>query len=159
MHARVDLGTEHRQRLAQIQIGSQLGDGRLAIGDPAHVPAGIYAKTALQALGIWHQVENKTAVAANVRAALALVESGAAIAGIVYASDGKVSNRVTVIGRFPPDSHPPIGYPLALVARSVPGRDNPAVRAFYDFLQGPEAAAVFARHGFQRNAPVGAPEG
>ena len=134
-------------------LAEAIGDGRLAIGDPAHVPADIYAKTALERLGIWQEVEGKTAVTANVRAALALVESGAAVAGIVYASDGMASDRVKTVGRFPAESHPPIGYPLALVARSVPGRDEAAVRAFYDFLQGPEAAAVFARHGFQRPAP------
>lgn len=134
-------------------LAEAIGDGRLAIGDPAHVPAGIYAKTALQALGIWQEVAGKTAVTANVRAALALVESGAAVAGIVYASDGMASDRVKTVGRFPAESHPAIGYPLALVARSVPGRDDQAVRAFYDFLQGPEAAAVFVRHGFQRRAP------
>jgi len=135
-------------------LAAALGNGRLAIGDPAHVPAGIYAKAALETLGVWRDVAAKTAVAANVRAALVLVESGAAAAGIVYASDSRVSDRVRVIGRFPPNSHPTIGYALALVA----GRDDTAVQVFYDFLQGPAAAAVFARHGFQRSAPEGAPE-
>lgn len=136
-------------------LAAALGRGRLAIGDPAHVPVGIYAKAALEALGVWGEVEGKTAVTANVRAALALVESGAAAAGIVYASDAKVSERIRLVGRFPPDSHPAIGYPLALVA----GRDSPTVRAFYDFLQGPEAAAVFARHGFRPLVSLGVPTG
>jgi molybdate transport system substrate-binding protein len=80
----------------------------------------------------------------DVRAALALVERGEAMAGIVYATDAAVSRKVRIVDTFPAESHPPITYPLAMVA----GRRSPATQAAYDFLRGPEAAAVFAAHGF-----------
>jgi molybdate transport system substrate-binding protein len=79
-----------------------------------------------------------------VRAALALVDRGEAAAGIVYRSDMAISRRARVAGVFPGNSHPPITYPLALVA----GRPSPAVERFYRFLRGPEAGAIFRRHGF-----------
>ena len=117
---------------------------RLALGDPDHVPAGLYAKAALQSLGLWDRVAPRIAAAAHVRAALALVERGAAAAGVVYASDARISRRVRSVATFPADSHPPIRYPLAIVA----GRDRPAVRAFGAFLRGPAAAARFEAWGF-----------
>ena len=125
-------------------LGRALGDGRLAIADPAHVPAGVYGRAALVALGAWHGVAARLAPAADVRGALALVERGAAPAGIVYESDARASRRVALVGLFPAASHPPIRYPLAMVA----GRDRPASRRLYDFLQGAEAAAIFSAHGF-----------
>jgi len=125
-------------------LAGALGDGRLALGDPGHVPAGLYAKAALEALGIWDSVAAKTAHAANVRAALALVESGAVPAGIVYESDAVISRRTRVVARFPVDSHPPIVYPLAVIA----GHRRPEVLRLRDFLNGDLAAEVFRRHGF-----------
>lgn len=136
----LDLAIEPGFRLA-----AALGDRRLAMGDPAHVPAGIYGRSALQSLGIWSAVAPKAAFAAHVRAVLALVESGAAGAGIVYASDASASRRARLVGVFPADSHPPIRYPLAIVA----GRDRPAVRRLAAYLRGSEAAAAFSRHGFE----------
>jgi len=122
----------------------RLGESRLAMGDPDHVPAGRYGKAALEALGFWSAVEPKLARASDVRAALALVERGEAAAGIVYTSDAAASKHVRVVDTFPASSHPAIVYPLARVA----GHDRPEVLAFYDFLAGPEARAVFADHGF-----------
>ena len=124
--------------LAALLDSAEAG-GRLAIGDPSHVPAGIYAKAALQHLGLWKQVEARTANAANVRAALALVERRAAVAGIVYVSDAMSGIRVRVIATLPPASHPPIRYPLAIVA----GRDRPEVRDFYDYLRSERAGMQF----------------
>jgi len=121
-----------------------IGSGRLAMGDPNHVPAGIYAKMALERLGVWARVEHRLAYAADVRAALALVERGEARAGIVYATDAAISGKVMVAGQFPDGSHPPIVYPLAIVA----GQKRPEVEAFFRFLQGPEAAAIFRANGF-----------
>lgn len=91
-------------------------DGRIAIGDPAHVPAGIYAKQALSALGLWPSVSSRLAPAANVRAALALVERWAAPRGVVYASDAAGSVGVGIIAEIPPESHAPIRY-LAVAIR------------------------------------------
>ena len=124
-------------------LAASLGDGRLAIGDPDHVPAGIYAKAALEKLGVWQEVEPKLARAEDVRGALAYVERGEAAAGIVYATDAARA-QVRVVAPFPADTHPPIRYPMALVA----GHDTHAARAFYNHLRGSAARAVFERYGF-----------
>jgi molybdate transport system substrate-binding protein len=119
-------------------------DGRLALGDPDHVPAGIYAKEALQHLGAWKELEPRLAPAEDVRGALALVERGEAPLGIVYATDARVSARVRIVGIFPAASHAPIVYPAAILK----GADSAGVQAYFHFLSGPEARAVFARCGF-----------
>ncbi|WP_119458483.1 molybdate ABC transporter substrate-binding protein [Rhodospirillaceae bacterium SYSU D60014] len=129
-----------------------LGDSRLAMGDPDHVPAGRYGKAALQSLNVWSTIEPKLARAKDVRAALALVERGEAAAGIVYATDAAASDAVRVVDVFPATSHPEIVYPVAIVA----GHDEPDVRALYRFLGGPEARAVFERYGFTQRR-VGVP--
>lgn len=123
---------------------SLLKGGRLATGDPAHVPAGIYAKEALQKLGAWETLSPKLAPAEDVRNALALVERNEAPLGIVYGSDAVASKGVKVVGTFPERSHQKVEYPLAIVK----GHNNPTVSAFYDYLQGPQAAAIFKRYGF-----------
>jgi molybdate transport system substrate-binding protein len=108
------------------------------------VPAGIYGRAALESLGLWAAVAPQVAQTDNVRAALALVATGEAPLGIVYASDAAAEENVTVVGTFPAGSHPPIVYPAALIA----GRDNAAAAAFLDHLRGPEARAAFERQGF-----------
>ena len=117
---------------------------RLAVGDPDHVPAGIYAKEALQKLGAWETLSPMLAPANNVRAALALVERNESPYGIVYGSDAVASDKVQVVGRFPEDSHKPVEYPMAVVKE----HQNAAVDAFYKYLQGPDAAVVFKQYGF-----------
>ncbi|WP_206935280.1 molybdate ABC transporter substrate-binding protein [Roseococcus thiosulfatophilus] len=119
--------------------------GRLAVGDPAHVPAGRYARAALEWMGQWAALAPRLARAENVRAALLLVERGEASLGIVYATDAAASARVAVAGLFPPGSHPPITYPFALTRRS---EANAAARAFLDFLAGADAAPIWRRLGF-----------
>ncbi len=121
-----------------------LGTRPLAIADPAHVPAGIYAEAALKSLGLWDALAGRMVRTGNVRAALALVDRGEAGAGVVYASDAPIAPGVRVVATLPAESHPPIVYPLAIVT----GRGRPPVRAFYDFLRGAEAAALFQAHGF-----------
>ncbi len=133
----------------ELDLAGLIGDGRLAIGDPSHVPAGIYAREALQALGLWDQVAGRLAQASSVRAALALVDRGEVPAGIVYETDAAISPRVRIVDAFPARVTPKIVYPLAIVA----GRDRPAVRAVHAFLQSEAATAIFARHGFTRPAP------
>ena len=132
------------------KLPQALGDRRLAIGDPAHVPAGIYAKQALQSLGLWTQIRDRAAFAADVRAALALVGRGEAAAGIVYASDARISDRVTTRATLPADSHPPIRYPLA----RVDGADGARVQALYDFFRSSQARAIFQEHGFTLATPA-----
>jgi molybdate transport system substrate-binding protein len=119
-------------------------NGRLAVGDPAHVPAGIYARQALEALGLWDSVKARLAPADSVRSALRLVELGEAPAGIVYATDVKVAPKLGVAGTFPAESHDPIRYPAALVAHQA----TQEARAFLAFLRSPEAKDVFLHYGF-----------
>jgi molybdate transport system substrate-binding protein len=125
-------------------FAAAVGDGRVAMGDPAHVPAGRYAKAALQSLGAWSALKPKTALAGNVRAALALVERGEAVAGLVYATDAAISDKVRVAAVFPPRSQGRIAYPLALLA----GVRDRAATGLYRFFRGPEARAIFRKHGF-----------
>ena len=117
---------------------------RLSVGDPDHVPAGIYAKEALQTLGAWDTVSSQLAPGNSVRVALALVERNEAPYGIVYGSDAIASKKVTVVGTFPEESHRPVEYPMAMVK----DHNSATVTAFYHYLKGPEAAAVFKRYGF-----------
>ncbi len=131
-------------------LGALLGPGdRLSIADPDHVPAGIYARAALQKLGMWRAVSTRLARAPNVRAALALVARGEAAAGIVYGTDAMAHRAVRVLDLFPAASHPPIRYPLAIIA----GRDRPGVRALYRFLLSSEAANIHAGFGFMAGKP------
>ncbi|MDX6021145.1 molybdate ABC transporter substrate-binding protein [Scandinavium sp. V105_16] len=123
---------------------SLLKGGRLAVGDPDHVPAGIYAKEALQKLGAWDTLSPKLAPAEDVRGALALVERNEAPLGIVYGSDAVASNGVKVVGTFPEDSHKKVEYPMAI----TDGHNNAMVKAFYDYLKGPQASAIFKQYGF-----------
>jgi molybdate transport system substrate-binding protein len=122
--------------------GGAVGGGRLAIADPRHVPAGRYAKAALISLGVWAEIEPRTAVGHSVRQALVLVERGEAPLGIVYATDAAASAKVRLVGVFPSDTHPPITYRAAVVDE----RGRPAVTAYFRYL-GSRAAAEFRRHG------------
>ncbi|AHJ64022.1 Molybdate-binding protein [Granulibacter bethesdensis] len=122
-----------------------LGDGRLAVGDPSHVPAGIYARQALTSLGLWDSVADQLAVAEDVRGALQLVARGEAAAGIVYATDVSAAQGVTVAATFPAKTHDPIIYPMAILANG----NTPAVQAVWNWLRGEQALAIFARYGFR----------
>jgi molybdate transport system substrate-binding protein len=119
--------------------------GRLAVGDPAHVPVGIYAEQALKKLGMWSSIEPRLARTDDVRSGLLLVERGEAPAGIVYATDAAVSKGVMVAATFPASSHDPIAYPFALTKTG----DTAEARALLVFLGGPEARAVFLQRGFK----------
>jgi len=122
--------------------------GRLAMGDPAHVPAGIYAREALQHLGWWNSLTNRLAPAENVRAALKLVELGEVDAGIVYFSDAKSSAKVMVAGQFPENTHSAIRYPAALCVKA-----NPDAKSFLDFVAAKEASSAWITAGFIPLAP------
>jgi molybdate transport system substrate-binding protein len=118
--------------------------GRLATGDPAHVPVGRYAQHALTKLGVWELAQQRLAPADSVRSALLLVERGEAPAAIVYTTDAAASTRVMVAGTFPPDSHEPIRYPFAVTRAG----DTPEARALLDFITSAEEGAIFTRFGF-----------
>ncbi|MFO8086153.1 MAG: molybdate ABC transporter substrate-binding protein [Desulfobacterales bacterium] len=127
-----------------VDLSGLLGDSRLAMGDPNHVPAGIYAKQALEKLQIWKSVENAIAPSKDVREVLVLVERGEAPLGVVYSTDASITNKVKIVGEFPIDSHPSIVYPVAIVS----GRKIPEVESLFQFFKGPEAKAIFEKHGF-----------
>ncbi len=127
-----------------LDLAGLVGRSRLAIALADAVPAGIYAQAALDWLGAWPGIIPRTAQADNVRLALALVARGEARLGIVYASDARAEPGITVLGAFPAESHPPILYPAAALARGY----SSAARRFLDHLSGPAAQARFAQHGF-----------
>jgi molybdate transport system substrate-binding protein len=119
------------------------GDGRIVTGDVRAVPAGKYAKAALEKLGAWQAAAPKFAMADNVRAALLLVGRGEAALGIVYETDAKVEPNVKIVGTFPADSHPAIVYPIAATAAA-----KPQATQYLNFLRSQDAKAVFETYGF-----------
>ncbi|MDP9591314.1 molybdate ABC transporter substrate-binding protein [Shinella sumterensis] len=125
-------------------LAGLVGDGKLAMGAVDSVPAGKYGKAALEKLGVWPSVESKVAGAESVRAALALVSRGEAPYGIVYETDAAADPGVAIVGTFPEDSHPPIIYPVAILAESR----SPAAAAYLDFLKSEKAAPFFTGQGF-----------
>jgi molybdate transport system substrate-binding protein len=125
-------------------LASLLGNGRLAMADPNSVPAGKYGKAALEKLGVWPAVADRIAPAENVRAALLLVSRGETALGIVYKTDAVADPGVKVIATFPANTHPPIIYPMALVATST----NPDAEAFATYLRSLSTARLFEKQGF-----------
>ncbi|MEQ4574396.1 MAG: molybdate ABC transporter substrate-binding protein [Gammaproteobacteria bacterium] len=126
-------------------LAAALGaSGRLALGQTASVPAGKYAKEALQKLGQWDALGGRLAESESVRAALMLVARGEAPLGIVYGSDAKAEPKVRVVATFPASSHAPIVYPVAPLKNAR----NPAARAFVQWLATPAAKPIFVRRGF-----------
>ena len=117
----------------------------IALGEPNTVPAGMYARQTLEHLGLFAAVEKKVVYAKDVRAVLTYVETGNADAGMVYQTDANTSREVRVVAVALSDSHDPILYPAAVLRDS---KDKPAARAFLEFLQGPDARAVFQKYGF-----------
>lgn len=125
-------------------LAKMLNGGKLAMADPNAVPAGKYGKAVLTRLGVWDQVVGSIASAENVRAALLLVARGEAPLGIVYKTDAAIEPKVRIVATFPPDSVPPIVYPIGLTASSK----NPDGPAFVGFLSGPDAVKQFDKYGF-----------
>jgi molybdate transport system substrate-binding protein len=117
--------------------------GRLALADPATVPAGRYAKAALEKLGAWKEVADRIIAADNVRTALNFVALGEAPLGIVYATDVRGSAKVRTLAAFPVGLHEPVTYPAAVTARG--GRN---AQDFVRFLRSEAARAIFMAHGF-----------
>jgi molybdate transport system substrate-binding protein len=115
---------------------------RLALADPAAVPAGIYSKKWLESLGLWKEIEPKVVPMLDVRAALAAVASEAAPAGIVYKTDAAISKDVKIA--LTVRKGPEITYSVARIKAS----SKAASQRFVDFLAGPDGRAAFERHGF-----------
>lgn len=128
-----------------MDLAGALKGGKLALGDPDSVPAGKYAKEALEHFGAWAGVEASVARAENVRAALRFVETGDAAAGVVYATDAKASGpSVLIVGAFSEDSHTPITYPAAILT----GKDAGPGQAFLNFLATDGVKKAFQDAGF-----------
>jgi len=125
-------------------IAKLAGDGRIAVADVKAVPAGLYAKAALEKLGAWAAAEPKLAQAENVRATLAFVARGETPVGIVYETDAKVEPKVKTIGTFPETSYPPVTYPVAATTETK----KPGVSQYLNFLRTPSAKAIFEKYGF-----------
>jgi molybdate transport system substrate-binding protein len=124
-------------------IAKLAADGRIAVADVKAVPAGLYAKAALEKLGAWTAAEPKLAQAENVRATLAFVARGETPVGIVYETDARIEPKVKIIGAFPDGSYPPVTYPVATTANG-----NAAAARYLSFLATPAAKAIFERYGF-----------
>jgi molybdate transport system substrate-binding protein len=120
------------------------GDGKIATGDVKSVPAGKYAKAALEKLGAWQAAEPKFAMAESVRAALTLVARGEANLGIVYSTDAKVEPGVKIVGTFPADSHPAIIYPVAATTTAKPETGD-----YLAFLRTSAAKTILEKYGFK----------
>jgi molybdate transport system substrate-binding protein len=125
-------------------LAQALGDGRLAMADPASAPVGKYGKAALEKLGVWTSVSNKVTSVADARAALLLVSRGEAPLGIVYQTDATADKNVKVIATFPETAHPPIIYPIAIMANST----NGVAPIYVQFLRSPKAVPFFEKQGF-----------
>ncbi len=128
---------------AKLDLTGLLKGGRLALPDPQAVPAGKYAKAALMQLGLFESIKDKIVGTENVRMALMLVARGEAPLGIVYATDAMADNKVSVIGTFPSDAHPPIIYPAALTTTARLDASD-----FLEFITSPRAQAIFTERGF-----------
>jgi molybdate transport system substrate-binding protein len=119
------------------------GDGRIATGDVKEVPVGLYAKAALEKLGVWPSVESKMAMTVNVRAALAYAARGETPLSVVYATDAKIEPGVKVVGVFPDNSHDPIIYPVAATVNA-----KPETIQYLAFLRSAAAKSIFEGYGF-----------
>lgn len=126
-------------------LSKLLGDGRLVMGNPDFVPLGIYAKGALEKLGVWRDVQGRLIPTTTVMETVNFIERGEAPLGIGFASDVVGSAKVKAVALFPEDSHAPIAYPVAMIK----GNTTPAAKAFYDFLRSDEAACIFTKYGFK----------
>ena len=125
-------------------LAAALKGGRLSMANVDAVPAGKYGKAALEKLGAWERVKDQIAQVENVRTALVLVARGEAPLGVVYETDAASEPAVTIVDRFPEDTHPPIIYPVAVTT----GSTNPDALAFLAFLNSPAARQAFERQGF-----------
>ncbi|MBN2907826.1 MAG: molybdate ABC transporter substrate-binding protein [Rhodobacteraceae bacterium] len=126
-------------------VPGALGDARFAMADPAAAPVGRYGQGALETLGLWAGIEGALIPTRNTVATVAAVASGEAALGLVYASDALGVEGVEVVLDIPDTAQPDILY---LIAPTGQGAETEAAAAFLSFLQGQEAAAIFAAHGF-----------
>lgn len=119
---------------------------RIAIGDPTSVPAGMYTKQTLTALGLWEKLASKFVLAENVRQALTYVNGRNVSAGIVYLTDAMASHLVMIVCTAPEETHERILYPAAVISRST---QHALAKQFVEFLASPVAQTIFNTRGFK----------
>ncbi len=129
---------------SSLQFLSLLGKDRLSIGDPAHVPAGKYAKQALSYYGWFGQLDKKLLPAKDVRSALMVVEMEEAPVGIVYQTDAQKSSKVKILATFPECSHKDIVYVAGLC------HEKAEAKSFYTYINSDETKAIWAKYGFSK---------
>lgn len=117
--------------------------GKFAIGDPASVPAGKYAKEALTKLGWFEPLKDRLILSKDVRETMRVVEMAGADLGVVYKTDALLSKELNIVGVFPAETHSPVVYTIGVVK----GASEDAAK-FQDFLLSPKAADIFAKYGF-----------
>jgi molybdate transport system substrate-binding protein len=125
-------------------LAQALGNGRLAMADPALVAAGKYGKAALEKLGVWASLADKVAVTQDTRAALLMVSRGEAPLGVVYQTDVATDKSIKIVATFPESAHPPIIYPLAILTKST----NGVAPVYVQYLLSPKAEPFFEKQGF-----------
>ena len=119
---------------------------RFSLGQPESVPAGQYGKEVLTSLNLYDQLKPKTVFAKDVRQVLTYVETGNVDAGIVYATDARLSDNVKVVATAPEGTHEPIIYPVAVLEQS---KNQEAAQEFVEFLGSDRAQALFEEYGFK----------
>ena len=117
----------------------------IGLGEVESVPAGKYAEQIFTFLGIWDEVQGRANYGSNVRTVLQWVEAGEVSCGVVYATDAYTSDSVTIVAEAPEGSHDPVIYPAGIIAGSEVIEQS---EAFLQYLEGPEASAVFESYGF-----------
>jgi molybdate transport system substrate-binding protein len=132
-------------------LSARLGDGLIALALTQSVPAGIYARAALEALGLWEPLAGRIVETDNVRGALILADLGEAEMAVVYRSDATAAPDLAILATIPEDTHPPIVYPAAIIAETASAE---ATASLLEWLQGEAAAAIFGAAGFDvKGAP------
>ncbi len=121
-------------------------EGKIAMGDPSHVPAGMYGKQALQKGELWEKVKDRIVGAVDTRAALAYVEQGSVPLGIVYMTDARAGKNLRILFEIDPKFTPEINYYLAIIQEKK--AQSKSRRQFIKFLHTEKARKIFKQHGF-----------
>ena len=125
-------------------LADAIGSGQLAIADPVSTPAGKYTQASLEYLGVWLSVRSKIAIPGGSRAVLAKVAQGEFPLGIIWQTDAAGEQGIRIVAVLPEASHPPIVYPLAILANST----NATVSSYLQYLLSPKATSFFQKRGF-----------
>ncbi|WP_134705175.1 molybdate ABC transporter substrate-binding protein [Ammoniphilus sp. YIM 78166] len=118
----------------------------MAIGEPDTVPAGRYAKEALERIGLWPALQGKLVLGSDVRQVLTYVSSGNADLGVVYASDAVTTPKIKILAEANSDWHQPIVYPGAVITASSHQEE---AQAFMTFLLGKQGRETLVKYGFE----------